>query len=243
MLLLVALALVQSPSSPTPHWRVVEHTRVTWRLGAPPYELLLEEDDSADYTSLGGRILIKMAGRPVFVFTDTAGPNPFRTVAAALPQDLARRNPITSAHFYLAADLRSSRGMPLLLAFLGQYVDNAGPTLFLGLDATGYPLVIARADIDIRAITDLNGDGVPEVVARQSWSELVGGVDGCALTTYNPLAVHRLAGRPVSSLQEDSTLTRRYNQEHYVWAGPHPPEDIAVKECKGSKFSIVSRPH
>jgi len=242
MLILAALLLLQSPSTPAVHWRVVERAKVSWRAGSPSYELLMEAPDSSTGRDMGGRMLVRIDGKPLFVFTDTSGPKPFRTVGAALPEDLARRNGIASTHFYLVRTLSRTLGTPLLFAFPGQYEDHAGPTLILGLDSTGYPFVISSADISLETIVDLNGDGVAELVARTTVPQGFSRTEDCTVGTYDPLAVYHLSHGPHPTLQYDSTLSRRYNQAHYVWVGPAPRDQVAVKWCTGGKVSLVTPP-
>ena len=108
--------------------------------------------------------------------------------------------------------------------------DPYGLTL-VGFDSTGYPRLLFRQEFELVDVTDLDGDGAPELVGRPSIPQAYG---KCS-ATYDPYAVYRLsAGKP----RYDEALSRRYNEAHYVWAGAKASERIEVDQCSPGKYRL-----
>jgi hypothetical protein len=102
----------------------------------------------------------------------------------------------------------------------------------LSLDKSGYPIdVFAEDEFDLAALVDLDGDGVLEIVGKPSLSQC-GGCDTCS---YDPFAVYRLPKPPIRKATYNLALSRKYNLEHYVWAGTRMSEGIDVNTCNPDK--------
>lgn len=132
----------------------------------------------------------------------------------------------------LVLPLRGAGGTAVFAVFGAGYASDPDELTLIGFDATGYPRLLFRKDFLLKGVTDLDGDGTPEIVGLPTLSEMVG---KCS-TSYDPYAVYRLAA---GTLRYDLALSRRYNEAHYVWAGPNASERIAVNQCRPGKYRAV----
>lgn len=217
-------------------WKVYDHARVAWRPGAPAYEVLFEERVVPRDSDPDHRIRIRVPGRHDFTVIDARGPGGFVPVREALQ---------FAARGLVPRELRDSSRVLLLPAhgphvsaifalFGYAYASDPNELTLVGFDSTGYPRVLFRHDFDLREVADLDADGAPEVIGRPSKPQSY----GTCSETYDPFAVYRLSG---GELRYDLTLSRRYNEAHYVWAGPEMSEKIEIAHCTGARPRVVGR--
>lgn len=235
-LLLICLLLWQTPApaQQKANWHAVETTTFRWRKGGRLYTLIVE---SPGEDTDGARLRIKVPGRGDFVLLPSDGVATFGD--ASLGKELTADNLTKSDHLYLTPRLKSSDGTPMLMVFGFGVASSPSSLHILSLDKTGYPVKIFSSDnFDLDALTDLDGDGVAEIIGKHCLSELAGE----DFSTYDPYSVYSLPRTHAGKATYSLALSRSYNLRHYYgWAGRDCREDvlIALHPRKG-KPRIVS---
>jgi len=236
MLIPLVVALQLHAAAPT--WKVIDHAAVAWRSGATPYEVLVEEKAAASSDAdTMQRVRVRVPGRKDFTVVDDRGPAPFvpvRDAAMGAPKALIPRSLPDSARV-LVLPLHGAGGTTVFALFGWAYASDPGQLTLVGFDSTGYPRLLFREEFDLADVTDLDGDGTPEIVGKPSLSEHTG---ECT-TTYDPFAVYRLSA---GKARYDLALSKKYNEAHYVWAGPKMSEKIEVKTCPPGKYRLIRHP-
>lgn len=119
-----------------------------------------------------------------------------------------------------------------LLFFVGEPgASNPGRLFVLGFTGDGTPYkVLERNNLDILSFQS-SEDSNAFIVGKATMSQVMAGDGGNGsktpyATTYDPFSVFVVHGPSQAkySLRE----SRKYNEAHYVWAGPHSREDYAV---------------
>lgn len=208
-------------------WKVVEKVTYNWRGDSNPYEFVMsipeDYDAGGDFTQL--RIL--RGGREIFHLTDDDG---FAKVKEAVlsPEIMkaSSQNLLRTEHLLMLPDLKGRSQYPILMLFGWGYASDPGSLHVVALDSTGMPREILRlTNFDLWSTTDLDDDGVPELVGRKCLAEEW----GSGFLTYVPVLVYRFGAAPDSPMTLDTVLSQRYNEEHlYGWAGSECREDLAV---------------
>lgn len=233
--MLIPLVVVLQLQAAAPDWKVVERTAIAWRAGATPYEVLIEERaaPSPDADPMH-RVSVRVPGRKDFTVVDDRGPGPYVPVREALRGGNQALIPPTlgDSARVLVLPLHGAGGSTVFAVFGWSYASDPGELTLVGFDATGYPRPLFRKEFLLTDVTDLDGDGTPELVGFPS---LVQAFREC-LTTYDPYAVYRLS---TGKLRYDLALSRRYNEAHYVWAGAKASEEIEVDKCTPGKYRAV----
>lgn len=229
--LVVALQL----HAAAPAWKVIDRAAITWKTGATPYEVLVEERAAASPDGdASQRVRVRVPGRKDFTVADDREPAPYvpvRDPAMGAPKALIPRTLPDSARV-LVLPLHSAGGTTVFALFGWAYASDPGQLTLVGFDSTGYPRLLFREEFELADVTDLDRDGAPEIVGRPSIPQAYG---KCS-ATYDPFAVYRLAaGKP----RYDLALSKTYNEAHYVWAGPKMSEKIEVNECQPGKYRVV----
>ena len=232
--MLVAFVVAFQLHVVSPRWNAFDSASVAWRAGAPAYQILLEESVVPRDSDPDHRIRIRVPGRPDFTVVDDRGPGRYVPVRAALQFADRRLIPpkLTDSARVLVLPVLG-RGRTTILAIFGYgYASNPDELTLVGFDSTGYPGVLFRQDFDLVALTDLDHDGVSELIGRASLSQ---GYGKCS-STYDPYSVYRFT---TTMLRYDRRLSRQYNEAHYVWAGPKTSETIEVQNCTPGKLKVV----
>jgi hypothetical protein len=137
-----------------------------------------------------------------------------------------------SSRYFFHGEYSSDSKPHTLLFFVSEAgASDAAPLLVLGFSADGRPYkVLEREEFDPTSFqaTD-RGDAL--IIGKATMSQGMGGDDSNGsktpyATTYDPFSVfviHNLSRAEYSLIE-----SRKYNQEHYVWAGPRSREDYAV---------------
>jgi hypothetical protein len=225
MLIPLVVALQLHAAAPT--WKVIDHAAVAWRSGATPYEVLVEEppDSGPNY-----RVRVRVPGRKDFTVDDRG--LGFLAVREALTSKALIPRTLADSARVLLLPLNGAGGTTVFALFgQGDGSDPEQLTL-VGFDSTGYPRLLFRDAFALTNVTDLDGDGTPEIVGKPSFSEHTG---ECT-TTYDPFAVYRLSAGKV---RYDLALSKKYNEAHYAWAGPKMSEKIEVKVCPRGTYRVV----
>jgi hypothetical protein len=126
-----------------------------------------------------------------------------------------------------------SDGQPHTLLF---FVSEAGgsdasPLLVIGFAYLGEPYKVLELDkLNLTSFQQAN-DNTALIIGKATLSQVMGGDGGNGsrvpyATTYDPFSVFvvHIDGPAYYSL----AASRRYNEEHYAWAGAHSREDYAV---------------
>ncbi len=138
------------------------------------------------------------------------------------------------SNFFRIGEFEDKAGSHTLLFFQGwAYASDPGSVLVIGFKPSGEPYTALKSEmLDVAEFSPGKNEQPARIIGRPSLSQ-VWGVDGNSgpkdpyATTYDPLAVYVLSdssGKAKYSLSK----SRAYNQEHYVWAGPHVSESYAV---------------
>jgi hypothetical protein len=228
------MAALQLHAAAVSPWKILDRTSIAWRAGATPYEVLLEESVPPRDSDPDHRIRIRVPGRPDFVIVDGRGPGPYLAVREALKFGDHRliSSTLPDSARVLPLPLRGPGGTAVVAVFGWAYASDPEELTLIGFDPKGYPYKLFRGEFALQTVADLDGDGMPEVVGRPTIPQAYG---KCS-ATYDPYAVYRAGG---GKLRYDLALSRRYNQAHYVWAGPHMSEKIEVEECAPGKYHLL----
>jgi hypothetical protein len=180
-------------------------------------------------------VKIESAGNTV-VFTPK---NPIAHIPSDRKEKLSRglwENPsglrIDPSRFFFRGEYTSDSEPHTLLFFISEgYASEAPPLLVIGFSYVGEPYKVLELDeFDMTAFQKAS-DNTALIIGNATLSQVMGGDGGNGskapyATTYDPFSVFIVPteGNAYYSLED----SRRYNQQHYVWAGPHSREDYAV---------------
>jgi hypothetical protein len=140
--------------------------------------------------------------------------------------------PFDKSRYFRIGHYTDAIGEHTLLFFMGEGIaSDACAMLVIGFDTKGQPYkLLEKETMEVTSFLQQAGKSAL-IVGKPTLSQVVGNIDnptsGPYATTYDPFAVYVLpatAGKAVYSLEE----SRLYNQQHYVWAGPHSSETTFV---------------
>ncbi|WP_421750326.1 hypothetical protein [Croceimicrobium sp.] len=96
-------------------------------------------------------------------------------------------------------------------------ISHKGDSLYLAYDQ----------DFNIEAISDLNKDGILDIIGRENFYEFYGELDSlhADIGSYAPFKVISLKEE---GPQLNKALSKSYNQEHYVYLGLEPDPNIPI---------------
>jgi hypothetical protein len=117
---------------------------------------------------------------------------------------------------FFISDAGASDAAPI---FVIGFASNSAPYRVLELDQFDVTRFESNVDGDVRII------GKPTLSQVMDGSGYNGSLEPYA-TTYDPFAVYIVSAKKVAEYSLDAS--REYNEQHYVWAGPHSREDYAV---------------
>jgi hypothetical protein len=128
----------------------------------------------------------------------------------------------------MPSKLKDERGTPLLFIFGRGRGSSPSSLHVLSSDKTGYPVVVCSLhEFELKALADVNGDGMSEIVGTHGLSQM----RGKCYSTYDPYSVYSLP-RAGARAKRSLALSKKYNLKHYYgWAGPECREDILVDLC------------
>jgi hypothetical protein len=201
----------------------IEKTAFPWLKTGRPYTFILESVEGANEN----RLRIEVPGRHDFILSVPGG---IVTVNdGLLNKKLAADNLLKSNYLYLSPKFTDIKERSMLFVFGSAYGSSPGSVRVLSLDQSGYPVeVFSSNEFEVTALTDLNGDGIAEIIGKRCLSQ----ISGTCLSTYDPYSVYRLPRSGVGKAMFSLTLSKAYNLKHYYgWAGPHCREDVTVVLC------------
>jgi hypothetical protein len=216
-------------------WKQVSSFKFDWDgrgMASISLEIPSQWKDPGDFT----RIRISTPGRDDFVLTEKNGWVRYGSEEASLARELKKRNLIRS-DYVLALKARENRTLIFLFGY--SYASSPGSLDVLELAEDGRPrTALHRDEFGLKAILDLDGDGLAEIVGFPCLSQEWG--DG--ILTYDPFNVYTLGTSPAKPAQLSLPLSKAYNLEHYYgWAGAECSEELAVvlHPPKGGKPVVV----
>ena len=153
---------------------------------------------------------------------------------------LAGANLLKSKYVFVAKALTNRAGARLVVVFGAPVDPDPFAIRVLRLGAGGkVETLLSEDSFVITSITDLDHDGVAELIGRRSYSQM----DTKCLSTYDPISVFRLAAGAQGRFVYDEGLSKAYNlAHHFVWAGPNAREDLAVDICLKAGPKLVPAP-
>lgn len=107
----------------------------------------------------------------------------------------------------------------------------------LKIDKTGVKKIFKDSfEVDMIKLSE---SGQTQYFGYDSFGESIGYVDSLnvELYTYNPIFVYRLG----ETFELDSAETRKYNEDHYVFAGFDYTDDVVVAKGKGNGKTFLYR--
>jgi hypothetical protein len=166
-----------------------------------------------------------------------------KTPIARIPEDADERSSsglwdkvsglqLDTSRFFFRGDYISDGQPHTLLFFVSEGgASDAAPLLVVGFSYVGEPYKVLELDkFDITAFQRAT-DNTGLIIGKTTLSQVMGepGAERAGrpyATTYDPYSVYvvHAEGTAYYSLG----ASRRYNQQHYVWAGSHSREDFAV---------------
>ena len=152
-------------------------------------------------------------------------------LSSGLPSSVPGLGVDPSRLFFRGQFMSDSEPHTLLFFVSEGYASNASPLFVVGFTYMGEPYKVLQLDkLDIIAFHQAS-DNTALIIGKQSLSEVMAGDGGNGskapyATTYDPYSVYivHVEGTADYSL----AASKLYNQQHYVWAGPHSREDYAV---------------
>jgi|SRR5882762_4593221 len=143
---------------------------------------------------------------------------------------------LVSSLLVLAVPASSKANSKLLfLLMAGPTGSSPGRLDVFAFDSSGnFSVLMAKDELHLERIVDLDGDGDRELVVSPCFHQFV----GPRLTTYDPFHVYKLSLRSAKS-SLSLMLTKKYNLEHYAgWAGPDCSEKLVVQTVPNGKPRI-----
>jgi len=220
----VLLVTIAGTAAAQTTWSRVGSFRFDWN-GRSKVKVILEHPEPWNHFGDFTRIRILVPGEKPFVLnTDSAWEN-FREDAANISPQMLKRKNLVPSNYVLAADA-SSDARTVLILFGYAVASSPGSLDVIELPLTGGPrVVLHRNELGLRTLTDLDSDGLAELVTfpcvSQTW--------GNDLLTYDPYNIYKLGIGPGEKAQISIPLSQSYNLAHYYgWAGINCSEKLAV---------------
>lgn len=236
VLLAVMLVVFFLPTPGQQAWEQVEVLRYDWHGSGKPFTFILDVPKNWNVGGDFSRLRIQLKGGRVFVLQNKDGWTKLDEQDVAT--QLLRKNLVQSRHLLFVPDGSDPRKPPLLFLFGWPYGSSPGSLHALRLEEGTPRVIFFRKEYSLTDFTDLNGDGIPEIVGKKCLSQEW----GSGFLTYDPFTVYTLPRRGAKSAQLSIPLSKQYNLQHYYgWAGPNCSEEIAIvlHPPKGGKPFIM----
>ncbi len=222
-----APAATPPASSSATKWKTVEEFGYAWKPGQTPVHFKLElpdgYEDPGDFT----RIHIQVKGQPEFVLDNQDGWIAYNSQEqqSDVYAKLGKRNLVQSRFVLILPDSTRAGEPPLVFLRSWVYASDAERLHVIGFKSSGGPITLLNTELDLEEVTDLDGDGHPEIIGSPCMSE----ESAPGVLTYDPYHVYQ-APHPITEPAKLSVeLSKAYNLKHYYgWAGPDCSEKLAV---------------
>jgi hypothetical protein len=222
-------------------WNTVEEFDYQWKANQPSIHFKMEIPDKYNDPGDFIRIHIQPQGRPDFVLSNDDGwmeYNYGRHVKDFF-EESEKRNLVQSKYVLILPASKNPDDSPLILLRSWGYASNPDRLHIIGLQPSGDPLLLFNDEFYLEDLSDMDGDGVAEVIGLPCFSEgLAKGV-----RTYAPYQVYKIAF-PIQKLVGLSIpLTEQYTKQKYDgWAGPECSQKhvIVDREDKTKKPLVMT---
>ncbi|MEE8201972.1 MAG: hypothetical protein V3R29_12500 [Candidatus Acidoferrales bacterium] len=214
-------------------WIQVETFDYDWSKDGKAERFILEIQDDWDAGGEFTRLRISTDGPKEFVIESSAGWTKF---SEGISDKLDSVNNLVGSQYLLFLPFQPGEP-PLLFIFGWPYGSSYGTLHVIGL-IDGRPQILLEKDgYFITEYTDLDGDGLPELVGWPCMEE----VWGPGFRSYNPYQVYKLPKNKGSALLS-LPLSKKYNAEHYVgWAGPECTNKLVVVTPPGGDKPVIMK--
>ena len=205
-------------------WKRVAIYRFDWagpgQTATAILELPAQHADPGNFT----RLRVRVPGHPEFVLFDKDGLVNFRKENCSFHFEFCKRKNLIASNYLLLLPVEG--GNPVLFVFGYAYASSPGSLHAIAFGTDGSPREIFSAkEFDLYDFSDVNSDGMPEIVGKKCLSETLGD----SKQTYDPYSVFRLPKAPATKAVYSLLLSKTYNLKHYYgWAGPNCREDVLV---------------
>ena len=145
--------------------------------------------------------------------------------------DKAQGLELHPSRYFFSGRYQANAKMHSLLFFVGPPEIESGSVFVIGFASDGIPYKVLEDDhLDLVGFESPN-NGIPLIIGKATMSQVTAGDGGNGslapyATTYDPFSVFVV--RPDSVAKYSLRGSQRYNEQHYVWAGPKSREDYAV---------------
>ena len=215
-------------------WNTVEEFDYQWKTNQPSLHFKLEIPDKYNDPGDFIRIHIRPDGRPDFVLSNDDGWMEYNfgehngLKVKDFYSELVKRNLVQSKYVLILPMSKNPDDPPLIFLRSWGYASNPERLHIIGLQPSGDPLLLFNDYLVLDDLSDLDGDGVAEVIGLPC---LIEGLSN-GVGTYSPYQVYKIA----FPIQKPATLSiplteQSTRQKYDGWAGP---------ECS-QKHVIVDR--
>jgi hypothetical protein len=134
------------------------------------------------------------------------------------------------SHLYFVGHYTQNNHPHSLLFFFGDSALNGFPMFVIGFHENGVPYtVLELPEFNMERFD--GSEGTPKIIGRKTLPQAMSSPtpnDSTAPygTTYDPFSVFVITIGAQATYS--TTLSRSYNEQQYIWAGPHTREDYAV---------------
>lgn len=142
--------------------------------------------------------------------------------------------PFDKSQYFRIGRYTNVSGKHTLLFFSGDaFASDASALLVIGFDTEGLPYkLLEKESLELTAFILPTNDKPALIVGKPTLSQVQSKnfdnpTSGPYATTYDPFAVYVLSNSPAKAIYS-LNQSRLYNQQHYVWIGPHSSEKTLV---------------
>lgn len=223
-------------------WKTVEEFDYAGNPALSPVHFKLElpegYDDAGDFI----RIRIWVEGQSEFIVDNRDGWVDYNNhdEPSGVYQHLQNQNLVQSRHVLVLRATHRASEPPLVLLRSWGYASSAERLHVIGFQKTGKPVLLFNDELDLTELSDLDGDGYPEIVGVPTTTEGL----GKDFETYVPFEVYKIPRSMNGPAQLSIALSKRYNLKHnYGWVEPDRINDVlvALHPPGGGKPVIVSK--
>lgn len=209
-------------------WNTVEEFDYQWRANQPSLHFKIEIPEKYKEPGDFIRIHIQPQGRPDFVLSNDDGwiEYNYGEKVKDFYTELVKRNLVQSKYVLVLPMSKNPDDPPLIFLRSWGYASNPERLHIIGLQPSGDPLLMFNDEFYLEDLSDMDGDGVSEVIGLPCLSE---GVDK-GVGTYAPRQVYKIVFPIQKPAAFSIPLTEQSTRQKYDgWAGP---------ECSQKHFVV-----
>jgi hypothetical protein len=223
-------------------WKTLEEFDYQWKADQPTTHFKLEVpegwNDPGDFL----RIHIQLKGRAELVLNNDAW---IEYSDEKFPDDFTRlkRQSLVPSKYVLILPHSHKSDVPPLIFLRTWDPVAAGRLHIIGWQASGDPLLLFNDELDLVDVSDVDGDGINEIIGRPCLGEGVGAI-GSHAGSYKPYQVYKIDSPIGKTAALSVPLTEQYTRQKYDgWGGPECSNDYVIIEPKDKtkKPLVVSK--